>query len=81
MERISHPRVTQTSTQLKIMSVVKEGPRISEPKTRRYDVPREVMEGFMEEVTLKLRPATEVGHNKRRVWGMGIVCGKVPRWG
>ena len=57
MEGLGPPRVTKTNTRLKIMSAVKEGPRISEPEARRYDVTREVMEGFMEEVTLKLRPA------------------------
>lgn len=57
MEGIGHPRVTQKNTQLRLMSTVNEGPRISEPKARRNDVTREVMERFLEEVTLKLRTA------------------------
>lgn len=59
MEGLGHPRVTQTNTQLKIISSVQEGPRISEPIARSQAVSREVMEGFPEEVTCKLRPASE----------------------
>lgn len=57
MEGIGHPRVTQKNTQLRLMSTVNEGSTISEPKAKRNDVTREVMECFLEEVTLKLRPA------------------------
>ena len=43
--------------QAEIVSAVKEGPRLSELRAGGCDVPREVMEGFLEKVTLELRPA------------------------